>query len=469
MAVAYTVSGIAWGSPLAQGLVAAWPIDDRVGGVVRDATGRGNNGSVPIPETWVVSGAGDGDYNGTYVSNGTQGGETAYRISIITGYGTKWLYYAEMEMQWALSTNKGDDVWMESAYSNGETLPGSWWVENGDAPAPSVAAGGDAVVAGWADSHLEIADRSDGYVTVPNDASIQNTDCLSVGLWIYLEDAIGNNTRYIFTKQNPAHSESEFFIRWHAATQQIRCGFNANNNYVTGFAPPAGDYPGWHYMCATYQREGADTRVRFYWDGVEEMSGLKSGELITPVATDITIGGGDTNTTLTPECYIRDAALWNRALSPQEVQSLAVPWVLYRQPSPVLWGLQSADGGGTVWKHTSGGDVVVEGGQTVVCQYVVAAGGDVVVDGGQTIGGTVWKHTAGGDVVVEGGQTIACQYAVAAGGDVVVDGGQTIACQYVVAAGGDVVVDGATSHNILHRGGAVTTSEWDWVRARRVV
>jgi len=57
---------------------------------------------------------------------------------------------------------------------------------------------------------------------------------------------------------------------------------------------------------------------------------------------------------------------------------------------------------------------------------------------------------------------------VAEGGDIIAEGGQTIACQYVVAEGGDLAIDGATIKNILHRGGAVTTSQWDWVRARRV-
>ena len=79
-----------------------------------------------------------------------------------------------------------------------------------------------------------------------------------------------------------------------------------------------------------------------------------------------------------------------------------------------------------------------------------------------------FSHSIGGDLSIDGGQTIACQYVVAEGGDLAIDGGQTIACQYVVAEGGDLAIDGATSRNILHRGGAVTTSQWDWARVRSV-
>jgi len=79
-----------------------------------------------------------------------------------------------------------------------------------------------------------------------------------------------------------------------------------------------------------------------------------------------------------------------------------------------------------------------------------------------------FSHSMGGDLSIEGGQTVAASYVVAEGGDLAIEGGQTIACQYVVAEGGDTMLEGATTKNILHRGGAVTTSEWDWVRVRKV-
>ena len=66
------------------------------------------------------------------------------------------------------------------------------------------------------------------------------------------------------------------------------------------------------------------------------------------------------------------------------------------------------------------------------------------------------------------GTPVPRQFSHSIGGDLSIDGGQTIACQYVVAEGGDLAIDGATSRNILHRGGAVTTSQWDWARVRSV-
>lgn len=80
--------------------------------------------------SWVVSGAGDSAYNGTYVESGTYNGQPAYTN------GSKWLWWDTLLPGWVLSAATGD---ISPDYYNGASLPGSWSVSLGTAPAPTVA------------------------------------------------------------------------------------------------------------------------------------------------------------------------------------------------------------------------------------------------------------------------------------------------------------------------------------------
>lgn len=81
--------------------------------------------------SWEVTGAGDATYNGTYSESGTYNGYPAYTN------GSRWLWYDTLAGNiWVMSQNKGD---ISSDYYNGASLPGSWSVGLGTAPAPMVA------------------------------------------------------------------------------------------------------------------------------------------------------------------------------------------------------------------------------------------------------------------------------------------------------------------------------------------
>jgi len=83
---------------------------------------------------WTASGAGDASYNGTYVEDGTYGGQPAYTN------GSRWLYY--VPDSWMLGPVKEPSPNPSAAYSNGSSLPGTWGViYDGTAPAPTLAAG----------------------------------------------------------------------------------------------------------------------------------------------------------------------------------------------------------------------------------------------------------------------------------------------------------------------------------------
>lgn len=81
---------------------------------------------------WEVTGAGTAGYNGVYEENGTYNGQPAYSLDA-----THWLWFDTLAGSiWVLSQNKGD---ISSDYYDGATLPGSWSVGLGAAPAPTVA------------------------------------------------------------------------------------------------------------------------------------------------------------------------------------------------------------------------------------------------------------------------------------------------------------------------------------------
>jgi len=96
---------------------------------------------------WIVSGAGDTSYNGTYIQNGTFNGKPAYEKQ----GGGRWLYFGyydcAMSYFWTLNVNKynGCDPFMDAPYydGTGEAPSGSWYTSDwGTPPAPTVAQGG---------------------------------------------------------------------------------------------------------------------------------------------------------------------------------------------------------------------------------------------------------------------------------------------------------------------------------------
>lgn len=85
---------------------------------------------------WTVSGAGDNSFNGTYVESGTYNGQPAYVLNP-GGPDERWLYFA-LSSDWRLDANLGAETTAD--YVGGATLPGTWFVNEGTPPAPTLAA-----------------------------------------------------------------------------------------------------------------------------------------------------------------------------------------------------------------------------------------------------------------------------------------------------------------------------------------
>jgi hypothetical protein len=93
------------------------------------------NGKRQIMATWIVSGAGDSSYNGTYTESGTFSGQPKYTN------GLRWLWYEGTSM-WLLSDvdNIGNASLFCAYSSTGGTLPANpWGTEIATPPAPTVA------------------------------------------------------------------------------------------------------------------------------------------------------------------------------------------------------------------------------------------------------------------------------------------------------------------------------------------
>lgn len=90
--------------------------------------------------SWLVEGAGDATYNGTYTESGTYNGKSAYTN------GSRWLWWDSAIVAWFLSSAKG--TWdAYGTYAGGDDLPANPWdnFDGGTAPAPTVAGAGNSV------------------------------------------------------------------------------------------------------------------------------------------------------------------------------------------------------------------------------------------------------------------------------------------------------------------------------------
>ncbi|MCX6809834.1 MAG: PKD domain-containing protein [Candidatus Berkelbacteria bacterium] len=140
--------------------------------------------------SWVVSGAGNNDYNGTYTESGTYGSNNKAAYT----NGAKWLFNDREDMTgqdlWCLDsskynvmeTGKGD-----CAYASYSTdLPGSWFNANSSEPAPTVSAPASGItISGTCKQYDEATNCADSEtVKVAVNGTLQaQTGATSSGAW----------------------------------------------------------------------------------------------------------------------------------------------------------------------------------------------------------------------------------------------------------------------------------------------
>lgn len=97
-----------------------------------------------LASSYIVSGAGDNSYNGSYVPNGSAGGATTFQHN--PGSNSRWLFWNPNYSMWTLTTAPTTAAAYDYSSSGGNisSIPSSGWIASGVAPAPTVTAGATA-------------------------------------------------------------------------------------------------------------------------------------------------------------------------------------------------------------------------------------------------------------------------------------------------------------------------------------
>lgn len=117
-------------------------------------------------------------------------------------------------------------------------------------------------------------DGTGDYVTIPDHASLDLTDAITMEAWLYMVGA-GGGFGHIFAKGNPQSPTFRFndvnnllqvLLENGAGIQAVTSG----NNVITPLT--------WHYVVFTWS--DADDTVRIYVDAVEVFNGVVAGPLV---------------------------------------------------------------------------------------------------------------------------------------------------------------------------------------------
>jgi hypothetical protein len=153
-------------------------------------------------------------------------------------------------------------------------------------------------------------------IIVNSSQSLDNCSNLSINLWVNLSSSLINHwNRYI----NKAESNSGY--QYVFANNWTGLYFYYNNQfYLSNTLPPTN---GWHMLSVTfnYQNNGTNNYCRFYVDGYLTDSFLTTNT-ITPIAGILSIGSEPNLLNCTPDGNLDDIAIYNRALTQQEITAL---------------------------------------------------------------------------------------------------------------------------------------------------
>jgi hypothetical protein len=153
-----------------------------------------------------------------------------------------------------------------------------------------------------------------GPVEIPDHADFHLTDAVSIALWANPE-AVQETDAKFFCKQKS--STYPYALQYNAATQTIYANVTASSQLNT--KPNLDNFPGqWAHLCCVYD----GSALILYKDGVEVARATGSGKLAQNTLT-LTIGGRSTYTTSNNfKGLIDDVRLYNRALTPQDIQRI---------------------------------------------------------------------------------------------------------------------------------------------------
>jgi PKD repeat protein len=157
--------------------------------------------------------------------------------------------------------------------------------------------------------------------TIPDSPGLldNNAASFTISFWHKLECDEGeeNKTKEIFKK----FTEYDPAIRIKMYDRKINAAVNTDKGfYETGYSGAV--QPGkWQHYTLTYDAERGDPNLKLYLDGVPVVEGFTTGE-ITDAPGVYLFGVNSYNTT--DIYYFDDFSIWDRALTPDDVKSLAL-------------------------------------------------------------------------------------------------------------------------------------------------
>ena len=238
--------------------------------------------------------------------------------------------------QWLMDEGSGSTILDDSTFGNDGTLSGDpTWVSGQHGLALALDGSGD-------------------YATVPDAASLDLTDAITIAAWVRPAAA---GTQYLVRKATNSStngyelslaSSGKAFVRFNQKASGDLFRINSTTSYPT-------DGNTWMHLAATYD----GSTMHLYVDGVEEAS-LTGPSSITTNDLALTIGAETDGTRLFTGA-LDDVYLYGRALSPAEIAALAdvapatapgaptaVSAIAGDASATVTWTAPASDGGSAI-------------------------------------------------------------------------------------------------------------------------
>ncbi len=198
----------------------------------------------------------------------------------------------------------------------------------------------------WVGEALDF-DGVNDYVSVPSDPRIENFTALTLGAWINPQGQPGASWGRIISKDQGGTSDD--YALSHIDTgggrnNEIGCRINTDAGTTTvetntGVLPNTG----WHFVVGTW--DGANVRV--YLNGVLDGGPLARTGTLDDSNLPLGIGGHQASNTRRFNGLIRNAFIYDRAISASEILDLYINHDLPIQDEPI-WLMFSPDVGGTI-------------------------------------------------------------------------------------------------------------------------
>ena len=159
------------------------------------------------------------------------------------------------------------------------------------------------------------------YINVLQTNNLNNLSNVSISLWTYINSS-GPYNHYV-NKTDPNGGNTGIQFAFASNTQGLYFYYGSNTQFFqTNTNVSLGS---WHHICVTYNYDGipANSKCKFYIDGICDDS-LTTTVNLLPTIYDLKFGSFANANINTVDGNVDDIGIWNRALTPAEIQGLSV-------------------------------------------------------------------------------------------------------------------------------------------------